>query len=89
MKKGDVVTVLTVSGEYVGKFKSQTENTVEITDPRMLVQTQEGMGFAAGVCVTGKRDVNEIVFNQFIFMTETNEEIEKAYRQATSGIVMA
>jgi hypothetical protein len=88
MNKGDVVTVLTVSGEYVGKFREFGGDTVTIDDPRMLVQTQDGMGFAAGICVTGKRDPNEVTFNQYVLVTETNEDIEKAYRGAVSGLVL-
>jgi hypothetical protein len=88
MKKNDVVTVLTVSGEYIGKLDTFEGGTVSIKDPRMLIQTQEGMGFAAGICVTGKRDPSEVTFNQFVFVTETNEDIEKAYRGAVSGLVL-
>ena len=88
MKKGDVVTVLTVSGEYVGKLDVLNGGIVSLKDPRMLIQTQEGMGFAAGICVTGKRDPESVTFNQYVFYTETNDDIEKAYRSAVSGLVL-
>ena len=54
----------------------------------MLVQTQEGMGFAKGICVTGERDPKEVTFQQFVFVTPTNQEIQDAYRTAVTGIVI-
>jgi hypothetical protein len=87
MKNGDVVSVVTMSGEYVGKLKEKGEAIV-MEDPRMLVQTQEGMGFAKGICVTGERDPKEVTFQQFVFVTPTNQEIQDAYRTAVTGIVI-
>jgi hypothetical protein len=87
MKNGDIVSVVTMSGEYVGKLKEKGE-TIVMEDPRMLVQTQEGMGFAKGICVTGERDPKEVTFQQFVFVTSTNQEIQDAYRTAVTGIVI-
>lgn len=86
MKKNDVVTVITLAGEFVGKFVS-IDNGLELTDPRMIVQSQDGqMGFARGICQTGVENPGAVTFNQYLFVTETNEEVQKAYRKATSGI---
>ena len=53
MKKGDVVTVMTISGEFVGKVQSDDDLLV-LDDPRLVVQGPEGqMGFARGICKTG------------------------------------
>jgi hypothetical protein len=41
------------------------------------------MGFAQGICVTGKMNPDEVTFAQYVFVTPVNEDIEKAYRQAT------
>jgi hypothetical protein len=56
----------------------------------MLVHQESGMGFAHGVCATGKMNPDEVMFYNggLVFMTESNEEVEKAYRQATSGIII-
>lgn len=89
MKAGDITTVLTVAGEFVGKLKEIDGNKVTLTDPKMLIQTQTGMGFARGVCVTGKENVEEVQFMGVVLVTPTNEEIESAWRQATTGIVTA
>ena len=49
MEKGDIVTVVTISGEYVGVLESFEDATVVLKKPRMVVQTEKGMGFAHGV----------------------------------------
>ena len=46
MEKGDIVTVVTLSGEYVGKLTSEVGGYT-VQSPRMIVQNQDGqMGFA-------------------------------------------
>ena len=88
MKKNDVVSVVTLAGEFVGKYDTSGAGTITLTDPRMLVQNETGMGFASGICVTGKRDPDTVTFNGYVFVTETNADIEKAYRSAVSGLVL-
>jgi len=90
MKKGTVVSLVTLTGEFVGKFEEETDASIVIKDPRMLVHGEQGMGFAHGVCATGKANVDSVSFytGGTVFMTETNEDVEKAYIQATSGIVV-
>lgn len=89
MKKNDVVSVVTLAGEFVGKFDTSGAGTITLTDPRMLVQGQDGgMGFAQGICVTGDRDPKTVTFQDYVFVTPTNSDIEKAYYQATSGLVL-
>ena len=87
MKKGDIITVMTLAGEFVGKFESD-DNGLELSDPRMVVQGPEGqMGFARGICQTGVENPTEIKFDNYIFVSPSNDDVQKAYRQATSGIV--
>ena len=88
MKKGDVVSVVSLAGEFVGKYNTSESGTITIDDPRMLVQNEQGMGFAQGICVTGKANPDEVTFASYVFVTPVNEDIERAYRQATSGIVI-
>lgn len=87
MKKGDIVTVVAVSGEYIGKLKRFDEKGVVLSDPRMLVAGESGVGFARGVCMTGQTDVSEVMFRDYVYCTPTNEDFEKAWREQTSGIV--
>ena len=88
MKKGEVVSVVTMSGEYVGKLKSLEPLTLE--DPRMIIQTGDGkMGFAKGIAVTGVIDPKEQIFNQYVFVAKTNDEVSEGHATAVSGIVTA
>ena len=89
MKDGEIVTVLTVAGEFVGKLAG-TEDGVKLIDPRMVVQGPEGnMGFARGICQTGIENPTEVLVTNPILVTDTNEMVENAWREATSGIAIA
>lgn len=86
MKKNDVVSVITLAGEFVGKFQGFEDGNVTLSDPRMLVQGPEGqMGFARGICSTGVEEPESVVMSA-VFVTPTAKEVEKGYRSFTSGI---
>ena len=86
MKKNDVVSVITLAGEFVGKFVEMVDGQVSLKDPRMIVQGPEGnMGFAEGICSTGVLKPNEVIM-QAVFVTPTAPEVEKGYLSFTSGI---
>ncbi len=93
MKEGDIITVVTVSGEYIGVYTDspQAHNCIKLQDPRMIVQMPEGggMGFAQGVAVTGVKDPTWMLIENFVFTTETNEQVQDAYRTAVSKIKVA
>jgi len=90
MKKGDIVSVITAAGEFVGKFEDEGNAKLVLKDPRMVIQTQEGMGFARGVCVTGVENPTEMSFytGGIVFTAPSNEDIQKAYREAVSGLIL-
>ena len=89
MKKGDIVTVVTMAGEFVGKLVS-TDNGIELSDPRMVVNGPEGnMGFARGICQTGIENPTDVLVSNPIFVSPTNEMVEKAWIEATAGIAIA
>lgn len=86
MKKNDVVSVITLAGEFVGKYQEMIDGQVSLKDPRMLVQGPEGqMGFAKGICSTGVEEPESVVMSA-VFVTPTAKEVEKGYIQFTSGI---
>ena len=88
MKKNDIVTLVTFAGEFVGKFVSKENGLIELDDPRMVVQGPEGqMGFARGICQTGVENPDHVMFESYIFTTPANDQVQKAFREATSGIV--
>tara|TARA_B110000208_G_C11788272_1_gene436429 strand:- start:2542 stop:2832 length:291 start_codon:yes stop_codon:yes gene_type:complete len=85
---GEVVSIVTVSGEYIGILdtESLSGGEVIIENPRMLIATDEGVGFAKGVCMTGMADVKMVRFKDYVFLTRTNAEFAKAYKEATTLI---
>lgn len=86
MKKNDVVSVVTLAGEFVGKFQEMVDGNVSLADPRMLVQGPEGqMGFAKGICSTGVEEPDSVVMAA-VFVTPTAKPVEEGYRKFTSGI---
>lgn len=88
MKEGDIVSVVAVSGEYVGELVSLEPLTLK--NPRMIIQTGDGkMGFAKGVAVTGVIDPTDMTFNQYVFVAKTNDEVADGHRSSVSGIVTA
>ena len=90
--KGEVVTVVSMMGEIVGRLKEETTNGYVIESPRLFVpaQGESSGGFAPGLSMTGQQDLNEATINGAVVMTviECHPEIAKAWTQATSGIVM-
>ena len=84
------MTLVTAAGEMVGRLIEEDDETVVLENPRAFVQTQSGVGFAPGVCLTGAKDPETIVFNKnsVILICETNEEVEKIWLQSTTGIVL-
>ena len=89
IKKNDVVSVVTTVGEFIGKYAEASESCITIHDPRMIVHSQEGMGYAAGLCMSGTPapNIGHFYNGQVVFMDKTNEQVEKAYREFTSGII--
>ena len=90
MNKNDVVSIVTLTGEFVGKFIEETTDQYRISDPRLLTQTQDGAGFLPVVCMTGKSEPDEVAFNKSttVFVIETAQEVQKEYRKATSGLIV-
>lgn len=86
--KGKVITVLTAAGEFVGRCKSIGDTVVELENPRAFVQTHEGVGFLPGLCITGEHEPRSATFYNYVAVIKTNEDVESAWQQTTSGIVL-
>ena len=88
--KNDVITVITVAGEYVGKFEYEDASKLTINNLKMLVKGEQGMGFGNGVCVTGEADPADMTFyiGGLVFVAKTSEAVVKAYHEATSGLIL-
>ena len=91
MKKGDIVTVVTISGEYVGKLVSMEDAMVELENPRMILSNPQygSMGFAKGLAATGEENPTTATFQQVVFVVPSNEKVANAHLEATSGLVLA
>lgn len=90
LSKNDVVSVVTLAGEIIGKYKSETTNDVTIADPRLLSQNEQGLILVPSLCMTGKPELDEVTLSKtsVVLMVPTVEEVEKEYRANTSGIVI-
>jgi len=89
IKKGQVVTVATMAGEFIGKFVSD-DGAVTLEDPRIIMQTdaQGSLGFASSLCVSGKRDPETVTIKQYIYLTPTNQDVVDEYRRLVSGLTL-
>ena len=89
-KKNDIITVITVAGEYVGKYVDESPAMLEIGDPKMLVSGEQGVGFGTGICVTGEDSPKSVRFytGGIVFVTKTNDIVTKAYHEANSGLIL-
>ena len=89
ISNGDVVSVMTISGEFVGKLVSDDAGVVTLADPRFVSVTEQGMGFAGGITMTGVKDPKEVTLYNILFVAETNPDVASAYRTSVSGIITA
>ncbi len=86
MKKGDIVSVVAVSGEYVGEFVEIKGSTITLNNPKMIVNSpQGGMGFSKGVAVTGSENPEEMTFSSYVFVVPSNKTVAEAHKLAVNG----
>ena len=93
MKNGDVVTLVTMMGEVIGRLKEETTQGYLLESPRLFVPDPNNGangGLAPGVSMTGVQEPKESHFNRGVVLTvtPTHGEIEKAWVSATSGIIL-
>lgn len=89
MNNGDIVSIVTAAGEFVGRLSENNGDSVVLTKPRMLVMGESGMGFARGICMTGVENPEEATFYNTVILTPTNDQVSDAYVEATTGIALA
>lgn len=89
MNKGDVVTVMTGVGEYIGRLDKIDDGTVYVDNPRLIVRGEDGaIGFGRGVCMSAVENPSSVAFTETLFTVKTNDSFEKAWIEATSGIIV-
>ena len=86
----DVVTLITVTGEIIGRVKESDSETITLTDPRLFVQQEGGAGFAPGISMTGEANPAELTLNKGVILAviPTHPDLVKGWSAATSGIVL-
>ena len=89
---GEVVTVVTMMGEIVGRLKEETDSGYVLESPRLFVPAQEGSsgGFAPGLSMTGDQNPNSAHINKDLVMTVvvTHDQVAKGWTEAVSSIIM-
>ena len=89
--KGEVVTVLTMMGEVIGRLKEETSTGYVIESPRLFVPGEDNRGgFAPGLSMTGSQEPGQATINKAVTLTvlKTHSDVEAGWVQATSGIVI-
>ena len=90
--KNEVVTVITMMGEIVGRLKEETDTGYVVESPRLFVPAQEETagGFAPGLSMTGNQHPNSATINKHLVLTvvKTHEQVAKGWQEATSSIIV-
>ena len=88
----DVVAVISMMGEIVGRIEDETATTVTLASPRLFVPGQDasGGGFAPGCSMVGAQDLKSATFNKSVILTiiPAHESIVKGWVEYTSGIIV-
>lgn len=90
--KGEIVTIVTMMGEVVGRLKDETTDGYVVESPRLFVpaQGETSGGFAPGLSMTGVQNPDESTINKQVALTvtHTHEAVAKGWVEATSGIAL-
>jgi hypothetical protein len=90
--KNQIVTVVTMMGEVVGRVKSEDDTSITLESPRLFVPGQDasGGGFAPGISMTGVQDTKEATLNKAVVlsMIETHKSVADGWVEVTSGIIV-
>jgi len=87
--KGKIVSLVTLAGEYIGKYMHENNGNITLENPRMLVNAPDGkVGFARGICMTGQENPKTGMFyaGGVVIVTETNPDFASAYTEAVTGL---
>jgi hypothetical protein len=88
LSNGDVVTVKLISGEeIIARYDSEEESHFYVSKPVTLAGNAQGMGFVPWM-ISSLPDRIKLNKNTIITYGNTQEQIAKAYVEATSSIKM-
>ena len=83
----DIKTVVTTYGEYIGTIEEGAD-VIRMKNPKMVIQSEKGFGFAKGVCVTSEESPEEISIQKsnVVLVVNTHVDVAKAYEDSVSVI---
>ena len=87
MNIGDIVTVITMTGEYVGKLEYQNDGIVKLGKPVMVMPHQNGLGFASSLAMTGEENPKEVTLHNVTLVVKTNDDVANGYKQHTGSLI--
>jgi len=91
--KNDIVTLVTMMGEIVGRVKEETQDAIVLKNPLLFVPANDdaGGGFAPGVSMTGAQGQDKGTFNKSCILTimPCHEQVADGWTKATGSIILA
>ena len=74
----DIKTVVTTYGEYIGAIEEGAD-VIRMKNPKMVIQSEQGFGFAKGVCVTSVESPEELILKkpQVVLVIDKHAEVKK------------
>ena len=88
-RDGDVVSLKLSSGEeMIATLVNETDKSVVISKPRMLVAGEKGMMFAPFMFTVNPDIKYTLRLNSLICVCKSEETVAKAYNSQTSGIAV-
>lgn len=89
-KKNDVVSLVTLAGEFIGRFNSEGAETIVLSEPHLVTPNAERIGFMPVMCMTGEPNLPVVTFYKttVVCMVPTSEAVQKEYIRSTSGIIL-
>ena len=87
MKNGDIVTVVTATGEYIGRLEHQNGDKITLSKPMTVIATQQGLDFAPVLAMTGKPTPSSVTLWNVVLVTETEDEISNRYKNHIGALI--
>ena len=87
MKYDDIVTVVTPTGEYIGKLENQNGDKITLSKPMTVIASQQGLEFAPVLAMTGKPNLPSVTLWNVVLVTETDDEISDRYKQHVGALI--
>lgn len=87
--KNDVITVMTSLGqEIIGRFKSEENGYLTISNPRTLIQTEKGAAFSICVVMAGTNSDIEINQSAIAYRYNPDPDLVHDYESSVSGLLL-